>query len=253
MKTTFSAKKLFVCILAVVLSLMIFTGCGSSASLTASLESAKEKVSVFARTQHRNDALFSKNVFSKAKEAAEKITDDTTEKELETIAQELSLDGITVVDETCTVVLSYPEGEEGKTLKDLGEKREFSWIVKNISEKQMTEPVLDPESGEYSLFAGVKRTDGTGAVIISMKTADYADVCGAALAQECGENTVIIKDNAVLSSSLEGVSAQDTLDKLGLTEDDLQKDSFEMTVDGQKYQCKSATVDDYTIICAAAA
>ena len=260
MKKSLSIKRIFACLLAA-LMLSALVGCGGSNSgsgnLTSALESTKEKVAAFSHDQRRNAAIFAKDMFGVAADAAKEITDDATAEELEKIAQELSLDSITVADATRTVIASYPEDETGKNLNDIEDKKEFSSIVRNTTDRQMTDPVYDAESGKYSLMAGVKRSDGTGVVIVSLKTEKYADVLGASLAQDCGENTVIMQNDAVISSTLAGVSAADTMDKLGITGDDLKKDSFTMTVDGTEYICKAAVIserqsDGITVICAEA-
>ena len=114
----------------------------------------------------------------------------------------------------------------------------------------MTDPVYIAEDNTYSLLAGVKRTDGTGVVIIGLKTDEYADVNGDNLAEKCGNNMIILKDNAVVSSTVQGVVKSDAPDIINLTEDDLKKDSVSFTSDGKSYTAKVATEGDYTIICA---
>ena len=244
-------KKGFAIVLTIALICALLAGCSAgSKGLSANLDYAKEKVSDFSHYHKRYTAQFADEIFSKANITAMMITEDTTEEDLEKIARNLSLDSITVADETRTVIASYPQGEKDKNLKDIEEKKTFAGIVRNTADKQMSDPVYDEESGKYSLLAGVKRTDGTGVVIIGLKTADYADVNGDNLAQKCGNNMIVIEDDAVISSTLDGVVKSDALDIVSLSEDDLKKDSFSFTSDGTAYIAKSATEGGITVICA---
>lgn len=243
-------KKCFAIVLTIALLCALLTGCSGSKGLSANRDYAKEKITDFSRSQRRDLAVFANEIFQKASAAAMMITDNTTAEDFEKIALYLSLDSITVADETRTVTASYPEGEKGKNLKDLENKNTFAKIVRDICDKMMTDPVYDEETGQYHLYAGVKRSDGTGAVIVGLYTDDYADVCGDTLAEKCGNNMIVLKDGTVISSTLDGVVKSDTLDIVNLTEDDLKKDSFGFTSDGTGYNALSATADDYTVICA---
>lgn len=243
-------KKCFAIVLMIALLCTLLAGCSGSKGLNANFNYAKEKVSDFSHSQRRDLAVFANEIFQKANAAAMMITDDTTAEDFEKIALYLSLDSITVADETRKVTASYPEGEEGKNLKDLENKNSFAKIARDICDKMMTDPVYDEGTGEYSLFAGVKRTDGTGVVIVGLTTDDYADVCGDTLAEKCGNNMIVLKDGTVISSTLDGVVKSDTLDIVNLSEDDLKKDSFSFTSDGTGYNALSATIDDYTLISA---
>ena len=243
-------KKVFTIAAAIVLICALLAGCNVSKGLSANLEYAKGKVSDFAHYERRNNAKFADSIFNKANLAAMMIKADSTDEDYEKIAKTLSLDSLTVADETRTVVGSYPAGEKDKNLKDIEDKSVFAGIVRNIADKQMTDPVYIAEDNTYSLLAGVKRTDGTGVVIIGLKTDEYADVNGDNLAEKCGNNIIILKDNAVVSSTVQGVVKSDAPDIINLTEDDLKKDSVSFTSDGKSYTAKVATEGDYTVICA---
>lgn len=223
----------------------------SSKGLEANLEYAKAKVADYSHNQKRSATLFADEIYSKANAAAMMIDGEATDEDFEKTVRCLYLDGITVADENRKVVASCPKGEEGKSLKELGDKKIFTNVVSNISYKQMTDPVYDESTGLYSVMASVKRSDGTGAVIIELSTDEYADVCGANLAEKCGNNTVIIKDGAVLSSTLSGVNPADDPEKLGITD----ADSFTLTVEGKEYQCMSTKAGSkmeglFTVVCA---
>lgn len=254
MKKVIITKKSLALVLSAILIALSLAACGSSASastgLKAALGYASEKVSDFSHYQRRNAAFFANDIFSRATAAAMMIRDDTAEEDLETIAHCLSLDSITVADETRTVVASYPAGEAEKSLKELEDKTIFSQIVRNIADKEMTDPVSGADGGTYSLLAGVKRSDGTGVVIIGVTTEDYADVCGDTIAEKCGVNTIVLRDDTVISSTLVGVNAQDTAQTLGISDEDMQKESFTLTVGDARYLCLSASAGDYTVICA---
>lgn len=244
-------KKGLAFVLTIALLCALLAGCSAgSKGLSANRDYAKEKISDFSHYYKRNTAKFADDMFCKANIAAMMITDKTTDEDYEKIARNLSLDSITVADATRTVVGSYPEDEKDKNLKELSDKKDFAAIVRNTADKQMTDPVYDEESGQYSLLAGVKRSDGTGVVIIGLKTDEYADVNGDNLAEKCGNNMIVLKDGTVISSTLDGVIKGDTLDIVKLTDDDLKKDSFSFTSDGTSYTAISATEGDYTVICA---
>lgn len=242
-------------ILAALLPAGALAGCSggaqsSSADLDDELAYATARVYDFSHFGTRNFALFSDRVFAKANAAAMMLSGDVTDEELEKIARCLYLDSVTVADDSRTVIASYPDDDEGRSLKEIDGKNEFMGVVKNNVTKQMSDPAPAAESGLYSVMAGVKRTDGTGAVIIALTTDEYADVSGENLAEKCGCNTVILKDGAVLSSTLNGVSAGDTADELGVTEADLAAGEFTLTADSVSCRCKAADVERYTVICA---
>ena len=243
-------KKVFTLVLAAILICALLAGCVASKGLSANLDYAKGKIADFAHDQKRNESIFATDIFKTANLVAMMITKDSTDEDYEKIAKNLSLDGITVADETRTVVGSYPAGDKDKNLKEFEDKKTFAGIVRNAADKQMTDPVYDEQSGTYSLLAGVKRSDGTGVVIIECKTAAYADVVGDNLAEKCGNNMIVVKGDAVLSSTVDGVAASDTLDAIKLTQDDLKKDSISFSADGKNYTAKAETEGGLTVICA---
>ena len=243
-------KKVFTIIVSAILIGALLAGCSASKGLSANLDYAKGKIADFAHDQKRNESVFAGDIFKTANIAAMLIKEDSTDEDYEKIAKNLSLDGLTVADETRTVVGSYPAGDKDKKLKDLGDKKEFSGIVRNTADKQMTDPVYNAENGSYTLMAGVKRTDGTGVVIITITTDAYGDVVGDNLAEKCGNNMIIVKNDTVISSTVEGVVKSDTIDIINLTEEDLKKDSVSFTSNGKSYTAKTASEGGYTVLCA---
>lgn len=252
MKKAIVIKRVLVCIAAAAVLMTALSGCGASKWLDENLAYATEKVSDYAHFEARASGVFSTGVFGKAYAAAMMLNDQSTEEDYANIVRYLDLDSITVADDSREVIASYPQDEKGKKVKDLGDKAVFLNIIKKNAPKQMTDPVKDEESGEYHLYAGVTQTDGSGAVIIEMTTADYADVCGETLAEKCGRNTLVFEGDTVISSTVNGVNVSDTAEKLGIA-DEIGKDSFTLTADGITYQCKAAKVKNYTIVCAEAA
>ena len=113
----------------------------------------------------------------------------------------------------------------------------------------MTDPV-PKDDGTYSVMTGVAGASGTGAVVIGFTTDEYSRVNGADVAKTCGVNTVVLKDNSVISATLDGVKAGDMLDALGVKSDDVKKGSFDMKVGDASYTCKAAEIDNYIVICA---
>ena len=78
----------------------------------------------------------------------------------------------------------------------------------------------------------------------------YAAVCGGDLAEKCGDNTVVVSKDKVISSSLDGVEAGASLEDIGVKSGDLKKDSFELTVKDKKYNAAAVTKGDITAIVA---
>ena len=243
-------KKVITIVVSVILICALLAGCSASKGLSANLDYAKGKLADFAHDQKRNESLFAGDVFKTANIAAMLIKEDSTDEDYEKIAKNLSLDGITVADETRTVVGSYPAGDKDKNLKDLGDKKEFAGIVRNTADKQMTDPTYNAGNGTYTLMAGVKRADGTGVVIITLTTDAYGEVVGDNLAEKCGNNMIVVKNDTVISSTVGGVVKSDTIDIINLTEDDLKKDTVSFTSDGKSYTAKVASESGYTVLCA---
>lgn len=261
MKNNHLLKKVFAGVMIASVAAVSLAGCGSSSdnssgsasskALDANFEFAKGKVSDYSSSQTRMSGIFSDKVFSTANAAAMMINAKSTKEDLEKIARYLFLDSISVVDEKGDITACYPETEKGKNLKNLKDKQLFNRVVKGIVVKTMTDPVPVEGSSEYIVTAGVSRADGVaGAVIVSYKTDDYDDVTGKNLADKCGANTIVVYENAVLSSTLEQAKEGDPTDMLGVSADSIEKGSFSMKVDNASYNCKSVVIDDYTLICA---
>ena len=101
----------------------------------------------------------------------------------------------------------------------------------------------------YYVLAGVKKEDG-GVSVIGYYDESYAAVCGGDLAEKCGDNTVVVRKDKVISSSLDGVEAGASLEDIGVKSGDLMKDSFELTVKDKKYNAAAVTKGDITAIVA---
>ena len=238
---------------AIVMLIASLSACGgsnnsaSSKCLDADLAYALEKVSDFSHFEIRNSATFSEDAFSKANAAAMMISGRDSAEDLEKIVRFLKLDSLTVADETGVIIAACPDGEVGKRLKET-DKKSFGSIVKNITTKQMDLPALK-EDGSYGILAGVKREDGTGAVVVGFTSDSYADICGETLAEKCGNNTVVIKDDLVFSSTFAGASYGTDTTAVGMGPDVLEKGSFGLTFDGNEYSCKCAVTGAYTVVC----
>lgn len=254
MKITHFSKRLLAALCAAVIASAALSGCGAGASggkgLDAAFDYAKAKVQKFSSSEAKRNASFADSAFSKANAVAMMVNEKTTEEDFQWVARNMFVDSITVTDDKGTVVACYPEGEKGSSLKDSEDKKVFMKVVKGVAVKLMSDPQPVEDSNEYSLMAGVARTDAPGAVVIGYKTDEYADVIGSTLADSCGVNTVILSDNAVLSSTMESVEPAAALDKLGISADDISKGSFSMKAGDASYQCKSAKVGSYTLISA---
>lgn len=237
---------------AAVMAVSALGGCsgGSGSALSSNKAYAEKVVSEFASKQKANEFEFSDHSYAKGSLVAMLFKADSTAEDLQQIARNLFLTSITVTDEKGQIVACYPEGAESGKIKESADKSAFNKIVKGISEKLMNDPVYNADADTYSVLAGVKRTDADGAVIVGFDTKDYAAVSGTDLAEKCGANAVIIKDGTVLSSTLDGVGANASLDDIGITADDLKKDSFTIKTDDKSYTASAAEKNGYTVICA---
>ena len=225
------------------------SGSGNS-TLNANKDYATKVISDFNSNSKAAEFEFSDQAYAKGGTAAMLFKPDISAEDLQQVARNLFLTSITVTNEKGDIVACYPEGAESGKIKDSKDKAVFNKVVKGVSEKYMTDPVYNAEDGTYAVLAGVRRKDADGAVVIGYNTKDYAAVTGTDLAKLCGANAVVIKDGAVLSSTLEGVKAEGKLEDLGISADDLKKDSFTVKVGDKSYSAVASTKGDLTVICA---
>ncbi len=238
---------------AAIVSVSVLGGCSgapSNAALNSNKAYAEKVVADFASSQNSAEFKFSDQAYAKGTLVSMMFKSDITADELQQIARNLFLTSITVTNEKGEITACYPEGAESGKLKDSKDKAAFNKIVKGISEKLMNDPVYNADADTYSVLAGVKRTDSDGAVIVGFDTDQYADVAGTNLAKSCGPNAVVIKDGKVLSSTLDGIAQNASLDDIGITSDDLNKESFTIKTDDKSYTASASTKNGYTVICA---
>lgn len=230
----------------------MLSGCGaqgaaSTKGLDASLEYATAQVKKYVDTQNIRSSEFSDKAFFAAEAASMLVNDKSSKEELQKAARVLSLDTIVIADAEGKVVNAFPEEYQGKKLKET-DYAYFSRIIKNISVKDMTDPEL--KDGEYLVKSGVKDEKSGGVIAVGFTSDDYGKITGASLAQDSGVNTVIFNDGAVLSSTLDGVSAGETAEEAGIKDDDFDKESFTLSAGDKKYICKTASADDFKVLCA---
>lgn len=250
------SKKLLSVISLVVAVMMIaatLSGCGGADStLKANKDYAANVISDF-NSQAKNTMFeFSKEAFGKANLAAMMFKPGLSDEDLEKIAKSLQLTSITVSDDRGNIVTCYPAGAEKGKLKNTKDKVTFNRIARGITEKMINDPVYNEETDTYAVLAGVKRIDAAGAVIVGFDSKDYNKVTGIDLAKDCGANAVVIKEDKVLSSTLEGIERDKSLEDIGISKDDLKKDSFTFKADDKTYNALSATDGELTVICASA-
>lgn len=229
-------------------------GCGSSgggnSALNANKDYASKVVSKYNSGATAAQFEFSDEAFAKGNLAAMMFKPGMSAEDMQKIARNLFLKSFVVTDEKGTVVACYPEGAVSGKIKDSKDFGAFHKVVKGVAEKLMDDPVRN-DDGTYAIKAGVKRADAGGAVIVSYDSKDYADVAGDNLAEKCGANAVVIKDDKVLSSTLDGVEAGKSLEDIGLSKDNLSKDIFTFKVGDKSYTAVASTNGNLTVICAA--
>ncbi len=232
-----------------------FAGCGAgsggNSALNANKDYATKVIAKYNSDANSAQFEFSDEAFSKGNLAAMLFKPGMSAEDMQKIARNLFLKSFIITDEKGTAVACYPEGTVNGRVKDSQEYGSFHKVVKGVAEKLMDDPVLN-DDGTYGIKAGVKRSDADGAVIVSYDSKDYADIAGDNLAEKCGANTFVIKDSKVLSSTLEGVEAGKSLEDIGLSTDDLSKDSFSFKVGDKTYTAVAAAKGDLTVVCAAA-
>ncbi len=226
---------------------------GSSGSSYTTLDdgkaNAKKCLSEYESGKNAASFAFAKGAYDKAAEAAEKVNADSSQEDVDKAAEELGLTRLVVTDESGTITVSYPEGDKDKSIKDVSDVAVFYKVVKGISDKYMKDPEYKADGDTYSITAGVKTGDG-GAAVVGYDDPGYADVCGGDITEKCGDNTVVISKDKVVSSSLDGIAVGSSLDDIGVKKDDLKKDSFTLTADGKKYNAAAVTKGDMTVIAA---
>ena len=249
-------KKTLAALSAAAIAAAALSGCGSQAAsgkgLDASLDYSVSKVMNYSSSQARAVSDFADSAFCKANSVAMVINSKTDKEQFEEIARNFMVESITVTDGTGKITACYPEGEEGKTLKETDDKKSFNRIIKGITVKSVTDPVPSEDGEGYYYMAGVGRvdTDEGGIVVIGAKTYDYDKVTGENVAEKCGVNTIVLSEGAVLSSTMDKVERGAKAEDIGIKTDDIEKGEFALTVDGVTYNCKSKAADDFTVICA---
>ena len=245
-------KRLFASAAAAAILAAALAGCGGAADthkgLDASLEHAKEAVKNYSSSLNSMTFEFSDDAYSKASVAATLLSEKNGEEEMQAAARNLKLDTIVIADEKGVVTASYPDDLKGKNIKETDYKA-FNKVVKGIAVKLMPDPVKVQDSGEYNVNAAVPRANGSGAVIIGYKTKDYADITGENLTNYCGVNTVVGKDGTILSTSFKDMSTGEKTETVGVTEENIAKDTFEMKQGDNSFVCKGAKVGDYIVVC----
>lgn len=236
-----------------VLLVSSMAGCsgGSNNVLNANKDYAVSVISDYNSNSKAAEFEFSDHAYAKGNTAAMLFKADAKAEDMAQIARNLFLTSITVTNEKGDIVACYPEGAESGKLKDSKDKSMFNKVVKGISDKLMDEPVYNAEADTYSVLAGVKRTDADGAVIIGFDSKEYSAVTGTDLSKLCGANNIVIRDDQVLCTNIEGVELGINLDGLGIKDDDLKKESFTFKVGDKSYTAVAATKGDITVICAA--
>lgn len=236
-----------------------FAGCGgsgtassgsSSKGLDAQIAYAKNMVNDYSSNEVRLTSQFADQSFNKAYCVSMMTNEKASAEDFEKVAKYAGVDSIVFADETGKITASYPDDLKGKSIKEVNDIAAFNRLVKGVVIKLQSDPISVEGSDAYKFYSGVPRADGTGAVVVSFTTDDYAEVTGADLAKKCGVNTVVLREDKITGATLTGASVGGNLDSLGVKDEDIEKGSFSMTVADAKYDCKAEKVDDFVVICA---
>lgn len=221
---------------------------GSYSTLADGKTAAQKYIAEFEKGKNAASFAFADAAYAKAKKVAEQVTNDSSAEDVKKIATELELETIALTDENGTVVVSYPEGNEDKSIKDIPELAIFNKVVKGISEKYMKDPEYNAEKKTFSILAGVKRGDEGGVAVVGFDDESYASVMGGDIAKKCGDNTVVLSEGKVVGSTLEGVTLGNSLEDIGVKESDLKSDSFTLKSGDKSYNAAAVTKGNTTVI-----
>lgn len=237
-------------------SMIVWSNTTSSVTaeeLNRKMQTAENAVSIYETSYARNNFVFTDELFSKANIVAAALTENSTDEEVEALSRYLSAESVMVTDSDGECVVAYPNDLKGTSMFDDENIKSFGKVLKGISFKSQTEPQpVDESNEEYSLYTCVGRPDGKGVVILKTIVTDYDELLGSDIASECGDNTIIAKENVIVSSSFVGSTAK-SLDEIGVAEENLNGASFEISLDGKEYICKAGIKNYFTIVCFAEA
>ena len=221
---------------------------GSYSSLADGKAAAQKYIAEYEKGKSAASFQFADGAYAKAKEAAEKVTADSSADDVKKVVTDLALESLTITDEKGDVTVSYPEGDAGKNLKELPDRAIFNKVVKGISDKFMKDPEYNAKENTYSILAGVRKGDEGGVAIVGYNDEGYASVIGGDIAEKCGSNTVVLNDGKVVGSTLEGVALGASLDEMGVKESDLKNDSFSLKAGDKSYNAAAVTKGSLTVI-----
>ena len=212
--------------------------------VTAAAEVTKEKLTAYANDYTRNSAMFSESVFKVALNASAACSDKKAD--LKQIATDLKLSAIAVTDDKGKIISAYPEELKDKKLTDNANTKELNPVAKKMSPKKLG-GIVDNGDGKYTVYAAAERQgEDMGAVVISLVSEDYAKVCGATLAAECGNRVIVEKTGKRLSSTFKEVGG----DSIGDYDKNSNGKPFVITIDKCNFDAKTVEVSNYKALTA---
>lgn len=216
-----------------------------SKKLDENISVAVKAIDDFGYDVAAKNTAFKDELFSKANLVATYTDEKTSTEELQQIARYLYIDSIQITDIEGKIVTAYPADSKDKNIKDNAETAQFANVLNGFLVKKQS-PVKAVEGG-YSLYTCVGRPEGI--VIIGSTEDSYGEIKGESIAYDCNDNTLIVKEGAIVSSSF-AENDKTTLSDMGITEDMISNGNFTVDVNGKSYLCKAQTQGDYTAICA---
>ena len=102
---------------------------GSYSSLADGKVAAQKYIAEYEKGKSAASFQFADGAYAKAKEAAEKVTADSSADDVKKVVTDLALESLTITDEKGDVTVSYPEGDAGKNLKG-PKKWIFDWAFR---------------------------------------------------------------------------------------------------------------------------
>ncbi len=216
-------------------------------TLSKNIERAQHEVDYFNKFLQRETIIFNQELYNQAEVLANVLSADSTDKQVEKLAELMELDSVMVTDTQGVCVAAYPAENKGVNIRENNDTKQFTIVLNGFSDRVQSEPVAVDEIGTMcSVSTCVGKPDGSGVVIVS-STEDYSKLLGSEIAYYSNDNTIIAKGDKIISSSFYEKNSS-SLKELGITDEKLNAGTFTLNVNDKTYTCMTDTRDEFTVI-----
>lgn len=215
------------------------------------LDDASSKLDDYNNNYNYSNFEFMNTLFEKANVIASVVTENTSADTNASLVKNLGINSFVMTDADGKIIAASDETKVGTNFLDDEATKQFKPNLKGIKVKSISDPTaVEGEDGVYNLMACVARTEG-GIVIIDTNTSDYSAVIGADIAKSCKGDTIIVKNDEVVSTNMN--LGDNGLKSAGITDEMIRSENFNVTIDGTTYSLSSMPSGEYTIISGQAA